>query len=228
MVHNEESDVEKVPADNDHLLAFAARLNQALDHNGIPPKNHGRIQYVSEMFLLSHAGAGKWVNGLVLPAKARRRELAQRLGVEYDWLEFSKGEMLASKPATNNSGLRKLPILSYHEAVDFDKHVENFVGETLALDINVGSRAFVIYAQGTAMSGRFPEGSVLIFDPDVSPRDGDYVLAKINKLPDAIFRQYVLSDSGKFLYAQDPRYQTHKMGVGDSIIARMMQHRTDY
>ena len=224
---NEEQDVEK-NLDNDHLLAFAARLNQALDQNGIPPKNHGRIQYVSEMFLLSHAGAGKWVNGLVLPAKARRRELAQRLGVNYDWLEFGKGEMLTSKPTSNVNGLHKLPILSYHEAVNFDKLVENFVGETLDLDVNVGPRSFVIYAQGSAMSGRFPEGSILIFDPDITIQDGDYVLAKVNKLPDAIFRQYILSDSGKFLYAQDPRYQTHKMGVGDKIIARMMQHRTNY
>ena len=227
-MRDEDNEIEKSSTDNPHLLAFAARLNQALDHNGIPPKNHGRIQYVAEMFLLSHAGAGKWINGLVLPAKGRRRELAQRLGVNYDWLEFGKGEMLASKPSSESGGLSKLPILSYHEAVDFDKHVENFVGETLALDVNVGSRAFVVYAQGTAMSGRFPEGSILVFDPDAPVQDGDYVLAKVNKLPDAIFRQYMLSDSGKFLYAQDPRYQTHKMAVGDKIIARMMQHRTNY
>ena len=213
--------------EEEHIQAFAERLNAALDHNGIAPRNHGRIQYVSEMFLISHAGAGKWVNGLVLPAKHRRHEIAQRLGVNYEWLEFGKGEMLPSKlPAS--TGLRKLPILSFHEAVHFEALVENFIGETLALDINVGSRAFVVYAQGTAMSGRFPEGTILVFDPDVPVADGDYVLAKTYKLPEAIFRQYVFSNTGRYLYAQDPRYQSYKLGASDKIIARMMHHRMDY
>lgn len=210
-----------------HTDSFAERFNRALDHNGLPPRNQGRIQLVAEMFLLSHAGAGKWVNGLALPPKTRRREIAQRLGVQYDWLEFGKGEMLPPKTNTPSS-LRKLPILGFHEAANFEKYLENFIGETVALDINAGRRAFVIYSQGSAMSGRFPEGSMLIFDPDISPQDGDYVLAKIHKLPDAIFRQYILSDSGKFLYAQDPRFQTHKMGTNDLILAKMIQHRMNY
>ncbi|MCD6048591.1 MAG: putative prophage repressor [Gammaproteobacteria bacterium] len=211
----------------EYIDSFAARFNKALDHNGLPPRNHGRIQLVAEMFLLSHAGAGKWVNGLALPPKARRREISQRLGVQYDWLEFGKGEMLPKKLDISTS-LRRLPILGFHEAANFEKHLENFIGETVSIDINAGRRAFVIYSQGTAMSGRFPEGSMLIFDPDVYPQDGDYVLAKIHKLPDAIFRQYILSDSGKFLYAQDPRFQTHKMSANDLILAKMIQHRMNY
>ena len=43
----------------------------------------------------------------------------------------------------------------------------------------------------------------MIPDPDASPQDGDYVLAKIQKLPDAIFRQNLVRVSGNFLYALD-------------------------
>lgn len=211
-----------------HITAFAERLNQALDHNGIPPRNHGRIQYVSEMFLLTHPGAGKWVNGAVLPSKHRRREIAQRLGVNYDWLEFGKGEMLAPAQPVN-SGLRQFPVLSFHEAVQFERLLTpDFIGKTLPLDINVGPRAFVVYNEGSAMAGRFPEGCILIFDPDVPVKDGDYVLAKTHKLPEAIFRQYMLGNAGRYLYAHDPRYQSYKLTPDDTIVARLMQHRANH
>jgi SOS-response transcriptional repressor LexA len=76
------------------------------------------------------------------------------------------------------------------------------------------------------MSGRFPEGTLLIVDPEVKPQDGDYVVARIAKLPEAIFRQIIFGESGKFLYAHDPRYQSHKLSSADKVIGKVIQARS--
>jgi len=53
-------------------------------------------------------------------------------------------------------------------------------------------------------------------------------LAKIHQMPDCIFRQLVVSSSGKYLYPHDPRYKMHKLGKNDRIIAKLIQARMEF
>ena len=214
-------------SDQGYNQDFAKRFNEVLDSHGIPPRNKGRIQVAADMFLISHAGAGKWVNGLSTPSKARMKDIASRFNVSYEWLAFGKGEKSAEPKKNQEAGiLRKFPVLTLNEASQYEKHLKDFVGQTVTLDFDeVSEDAFVIYSIGTAMSGRFPEGALLIVDPNARPQDGDYVIANIAKLPEAIFRQFIYGESGKFLYAHDPRYQSHKLSSADKIIGKVVQAR---
>lgn len=214
-------------SDKEYSQAFAERFNQILDDHGLPPRNSGRIQIVADMFLISHAGAGKWVNGISSPNKARMQDIASRFNVSYEWLAFGKGEKSANfKPGHETGSMRTFPVLTFNEAPNYEKHLKNFVGQTITLDFDDASdEAFVCYSIGTAMSGRFPDGTLLIVDPKAKPQDGDYVIASITKLPEAIFRQVVFGESGKFLYAQDPRYQSHKLTSADKIIGKVVEAR---
>lgn len=216
-------------AEQNYAEAFAKRFNELLDKQGLPPRNKGRIQIISDMFLISHAGAGKWVNGLSAPSKARLKDIASRFSVNYEWLAFGTGDPSPSlKSAKKSTGsLRKFPILTFNEAYQYEEHLKDWVGQAIALDVEgASSSTFVIYSIGTAMSGRFPEGTMLIVDPEVKPQDGDYVIARIAKLPEAIFRQIIFGESGKFLYAHDPRYQSHKLSSADKVIGKVIQARS--
>lgn len=217
-------------SDKNYNQDFAERFNEVLDGHGIPPRNQGRIQVVSDMFLISHAGAGKWVNGVSSPAKARMKDIASRFNVSYEWLAFGSGEKSAEPKKNHEAGiLRKFPILTFNEAPHYEKHLKDFVGQTVTLDIaDASDDAFVMYSIGTAMSGRFPEGTMLVVDPNARPQDGDYVVASIAKLPEAIFRQMIFGESGKFLYAHDPRYQSHKLSSADTVIGKVMQARVQF
>ena len=213
--------------DKDYNKAFADRFNKVLDKHGLPPRNQGRIQIIADMFLLSHAGAGKWVNGLSIPSKSKLKDIASRFQVSHEWLAFGKGEMNLPRAPKAPTGVRKFPVLTFNEAPNYEKILPGFSGPTLSLDVaEVSDETFVVYSIGTAMSGRFPEGTMLIVDPRAKPQDGDYVLAAIAKLPEAIFRQLVLGDAGKYLYAHDPRYQTHKLNSADIIIGKVVQARS--
>ena len=101
-------------------LEFAKRFNKALDLINIPPWNQGRVQFVSEMFNLTHAGAGKWVNGSVLPPQKRRREIAKKLKINYSWLEFGKEDINAKESDKSNfevlpeQNILKPPLQTYN------------------------------------------------------------------------------------------------------------------
>lgn len=216
---------------NSYNKDFRERFNLVLDNCGIPPRNQGRIQTIADMFLLSHAGAGKWVNGLSIPSKARLKDIANRFNISYEWLAYGKGQMTTQKelPMQDYTALKKLPILTFNEAPQYEKILRNFMGQYINLDIkDISDECFVLFSIGTAMSGRFPEGTMLIVEPNVKAEDGDYVLAEISKLPEAIFRQYIYGETGKFLYAHDPRYQTHKLGSSDKIIGKIVEARTQF
>jgi len=64
-------------------------------------------------------------------------------------------------------------------------------------EFRVGDRAFVLNNQDDSMFDRegrsgvsFREGSLLIFDPDLTPEPGDFVLAEVANSPTCVFRQY--------------------------------------
>jgi SOS-response transcriptional repressor LexA len=68
-------------------------------------------------------------------------------------------------------------------------------------ELRVGRRAFVLDNQDDSMmdiEGRagvsFREGSLLIFDPDLTPQPGDFVLAEVANSPTWVFRQYRVID----------------------------------
>jgi len=210
-----------------HLKEFSDRLNLALDHLGIPPLNHGRTKTVAEMFLVSQAGAGKWINGVALPSAKKREELSQRLGVNTKWLESGHGEMFRSSKLSI-SPLREIPILTISEAENYEKILSNFIGQKTFVDIELGKNGFVIISQSDAMAPRFPKGSFLVFDPDCEIRDGDYVLVKTKSFSVPLFRQFINSSAGSFLLPIDPKFKVHTMTSNDVFIAKMVQHRMDY
>jgi transcriptional regulator with XRE-family HTH domain len=73
------------------LLEFSARLNEALDLAGAPPKHHGRQRYVAKLFKVSQKGARKWLEGEAFPALWRIKEIAQELNVRAEWLLTGQG-----------------------------------------------------------------------------------------------------------------------------------------
>lgn len=206
--------------------AFSARFNQALDIFGVPPKNQGRSLIVAEMFSLTQRGAARWINGEVYPPKKKRKDIALKLGVNYDWIEFARGE-----PTLTNSqapGVKNLPLLDLFNAVDYKKAVASFTGQRVAVDSNVSDQAFVVRSSGKAMSGQFPEGTILVVDPEEKPKDGDYVLASVKKIPEAIFRQLVMGDMASYLVAIDPSFASVELSKGDHILGVIVEAKLSF
>ena len=75
--------------------AFAARLLQACDEAGVPPRHHGRLRWIRDELhrrfneQVTVEGVRKWLSGEVFPRPGKLTMLAAILGVDPGWLSHS-------------------------------------------------------------------------------------------------------------------------------------------
>jgi SOS-response transcriptional repressor LexA len=200
---------------------FADRLNLAMDKEGFPPKNKGRIQLLAEMVGLTHRGASKWVNGESRPPAGKYADLAKKLNIRLDWLKNGEGEMMEKK---------EVPSLFLHEQIsipvylieDFGKIDKNLI-QTIDCDLPIRGEGFAIKLESDAMSPRFPIGSIAIFDSGKTAQDGDFVLIKSSAYPLPILRQLLISGGINYLYAHNPKFDKLNLSFSDKILGVMIQ-----
>jgi len=196
-------------------LAFAKRFNLALDLFGAPQKNQGRSLTVAEMFGLTPRGSARWVNGEVLPPKKRRRQIAERLEVNYDWLEFGHHE---PKTSAHASLVKKLPLLDQNEAKDHKKIIAGFHGRRFSFETESSNESFAVRTTGKAMEPRFPANTILVIDPTVTPKDGDFVLVHVHRISEVLFRKWMQGDAHNHLIALNDSFSSVPVYKEDRVI----------
>jgi transcriptional regulator with XRE-family HTH domain len=141
--------------------SFSERLNSALEKEGFPPKNKGRIQLLAEMVGLTHRGASKWLSGETCPPAKKYADLAKKLNVREEWLRT--GEL----PIVNEAIVPLLPALSNPVAV---YRAEDFLSQSkkpiqyVNCDLVSKGELFAIKLDSEAMSPRFPTGTIVLLD----------------------------------------------------------------
>ena len=202
---------------------FSERLNICLDKEGFPPKNHGRIQLLAEMVGLTHRGASKWVSGQSTPPAGKYASLAKKLHVSEKWLQTGEGSMLAStdaEPLSCAMGLAQdVSIYTINELVSVKKTPQKIMKCVLPYK---GS-FFGITLETEAMSPRFPNGSIIIFDDMAIPKDGDFVLVRFEQLPVPIFRQLLIMGTSRYLNAHNPKFDRLMLTDESPIIGKLVQ-----
>lgn len=202
---------------------FAERLNICLDKEGFPPKNRGRIQLLAEMVGLTHRGASKWVNGQSAPPAAKYASLAKKLNVSEKWLRYGEGAMLGNGPSEHLSSALGLPqdvnIYLIDELISANKTPQ----KTITCVLPYKGSFFGITLETEAMSPRFPNGSIIIFDDTATAKDGDFVLVNITGLPAPIFRQLLTIGSSRFLNAHNPKFDRLTLADDSQIVGKLIQ-----
>lgn len=205
---------------SDENAAFSARLNEALDDFGCPPKFNGRQKYVAKLFGISQRAARKWLEAEGFPESARWNAIAEKLQVNFLWLFSGKGpkksEYLFDVVAPQNvresnlshyapgarimaPDFRKVPIISYAQAGEHRKTIDQYFAG-LGLDVVVGvdpviakelsMEAFALIIEGGSMSPEFNAGDVVVVEPNRTPQPGSIVVAKLEKNDVVIVRKY--------------------------------------
>lgn len=191
---------------------FADRLNLALDHAGFPPKHRGRIQRLAEMMQLSHRGASKWVNGQSAPPAKKHLILAEKLEVNLNWLSHGEGSMI---DAIRVNTLRNIPVFVTSEQ-----------GSPLFYQpchLPSEGRFFGIQLETEAMSPRFPQGSVVIFEKTSCVKDGDYVWLQHPVHPEPLFRQLLVKHQMHYFMASNPKFDPLNSHERHIILGKLVQ-----
>lgn len=163
-------------------------------------------------YLLKRSSTPKYVN-----------EIAAALEISPEWLMFGKGsqQVISEK----NSGIIQIPILSSQDLPSFIKN-KNISTEYTHISQSAASPAcYATMLEDSSMEPIFSQGTLLIFNPDLTPKNGDYVIFSHD---DGIFfRQYFVDGKVIFLKAVDTMYQTFK-NDGVVILGVLIESRKHF
>lgn len=141
--------------------------------------------------------------------------------------DLATGEILANvKPVASP---RTVPLLSSIQAGAFTTIEEAEAGnghERIAVrNSNPGRNAFALRVDGDSMEPRFPEGCVIVADPDIAPAAGNYVIAKDIRTEKATFKR-LMQDGGRwYLRPLNPAYDTVEIDdPGMRVIAVVVEY----
>lgn len=163
------------------------------------------------------------------------RQIEKSLKINIGYLDNNLADNANVVPATISE--RHIPLLDYVQAGDFVDSDQNFTMEDveyLLTDLNLSERAFALQIKGDSMLPEFKEGDRIIVDCEISPKPGDFVVAKNNEQK-ATFKKYRLlqiDSSGQEVFELPPLNEDFPSMRSDEhhiqIIGTMVEHRKYY
>jgi len=202
--------------------SFAKRLNLALDKEGFPPKNRGRIQLLAEMVGLTHRGTSKWVNGQTCPPAKKYADLAKKLNVREEWLRTGQEPMLEKTNIVIIEQSEASTIVPVYQTESFFSKAKIPI-QTINCNLPKVGELFAIQLESEAMSPRFPKGSIIIFDDKKETQDGDFILVNYDTYPAPIFRQLLVIGSTMYLNSHNPKFDRLLLIDKSKIYGTMIQ-----
>lgn len=132
----------------------------------------------------------------------------EAFGTSVDWLISGEGEAIAD----TKSVMVKLPVLCWNRIQDRHR-----LGEvTVVASESIDAECYALMVQGHAMRGEFPDGSIVIVNPEVRPAPGNHVVASVHGA--AVLRQLQVDGSARVLKALDPSYPAIPVTDGVNIL----------
>lgn len=190
-------------------IAFAQRLNDALEQKGFAERGRaGKLQSLLRD-PPSIVAIRKWLSGDNLPEVKRLGEISMIIDRSVQWM--LTGDDGDHGAFSDRAGM--VPVLSWPQVLTLCSGGElpehNEVTERLPSPVSVGNRAYAVRVVGDAMIARdggrsYPDGTVIVVDPDVPPSVGKRVIATVGG--QATFTELVSYAGQWYLKPLNPQY----------------------
>lgn len=200
-------------------ISFSKRLDHALDLYGVPPKGKGRQVMVGKMFGVSQKAANKWLEGASLPDTMRIAVIAEKLNVNVEWLTYGTGPInTESLPGTGDSRWKRIPLIMWEQAGDYDNCDIKTVEKWTWTDIEAGPRTFALVVKDDSMMPRYEPGATLIIDPDHKPKHRNIIIFRWKKTGDVSCAQLLFDGPNQYLKPHNPDYDTFLIDDNNSQV----------
>jgi SOS-response transcriptional repressor LexA len=148
-----------------------------------------------------------WMNGSQMETEALHR-VAKKWGYNPYWLATGLGDKyITVSEAPDLKGA--VPLISWVQAGCWMEAIDNLQpgqGELIETTYKARSHTYALRVSGDSMEPKFPDGAILIVEPEESPQPGQFVIVRQAGSESATFKQLV-SDGGRlFLKPLNPRY----------------------
>lgn len=149
-----------------------------------------------------------------------------------DFFSITVEQLRGLDPIHSIEKISKIPIICWNEAVNWPSNKNKEKAQNLILtDANISQQAYALRIQDASMEPVFPQGTLLILDPEKSPKNRSYVIAKLAKLSEPIFRQLLIDIESRYLKPLTPdleRYKMSRLNNNDKILSILVQAKRDY
>ena len=189
---------------------------------------------------VSKAAVSQWENGDTKNLRPANLFAVQNFtGYSAEWIATGAGPpRLKSKKASAGANAKtdfpvaSVPLVSWVRAGQWNEVVDVYPpgqGEKPVYTTRkVGPRAYALRVVGDSMenpNGRptYPQGSIIIVDPDREPRHGNAVIVRLEDSKEATFKQLIVEGGVQYLKPLNPRYPIMKIGSNASFCGVVVQ-----
>lgn len=166
------------------------------------------------------------------PYKTSLEPIARYFSISVDQLlgeePFESGAPIYQLPE-NSKSFRQVPVISWEEIVAF---IEGNLSDSKSVCIMgneaLSDKAFATHLNDASMKYAFPREATLVFDPLRQPKDGDYVLVKLQDANIPILRWLLIDGEHKYLKPFNPdlgNFKIQLLDEQDIIVAVLAETR---
>jgi SOS-response transcriptional repressor LexA len=162
---------------------------------------------------------------------ARIAELAHALGCDALWLATGKEERTPRRAGDGRQAMHevslkgKVPLISYVAAGNWNDAVDNLspgdAEQWVDTTVPVKRHTYALRVEGDSMEPRFPNGAILIVEPEAEPKNGSFVIVRQNGT-DATFKQLIADGGQWYLKPVNPRYPIMQLGQ-DAVLCGVVK-----
>ena len=158
---------------------------------------------------LQPAQVSQWLTGYRNLGEKAARKIELKLGLKLFWLDSKLGDNVEGDNFSPTVGLRgSVPLISWVQAGNWESAIDTLAigeGERIETTYKANKHTYALRVQGDSMESKFPNGCIIIVEPEENPRPGQYVIVRQNG-DDATFKQLIQDGSTLFLKPLNPRY----------------------
>lgn len=187
---------------------------------------------------VSKAAVSQWENGDTKNLRPANLFAIQNFtGYSAEWIATGAGgPRLKGRKASSGAKVElpvsSVPLVSWVRAGQWNEVVDVYPpgeGEKPVYTTRkVGPRAYALRVVGDSMenpNGRptYPQGSIIIVDPDREPRHGNAVIVRLEDSKEATFKQLIVEGGVQYLKPLNPRYPIMKVGAHATFCGVVVQ-----
>jgi SOS-response transcriptional repressor LexA len=125
--------------------------------------------------------------------------------------------------------LQQIPLLTWKSIIQPNDNKENsFQAESwISLTGSFGKETFALRTT-VSLEPRFPAGTLLIIDPELSPSDSNLIIVHFHKAPEATIRQYIFGGQKPLLASINDDTEIVTLANLTRVLGVVRQSRFDF
>jgi len=127
----------------------------------------------------------------------------------------------------NNISNTKIPLIEWEQIASWLSNKNNSSYKLLATNVATSQKTFALQLKNSAMRPLLPEGTIVIIDPERTPKNQDFALVQMGKQP-PIFKQLLIEGDNIQLKSLNPEFPAYKLNEPPHYLGTLVQAKTNF